>query len=319
MGTSKDQSTQSALEPHDIIAPSLDARHARVRGFIEQLAEDPPQVILFEGGTADEREAVALYWAARINCVNSPAPCMECSACRQMITKSSRDLFFFDGRAGSIGYDGELNNTGTIKIEWIRELRSVLGEPPRAEKKRVVVLFEAQSLSIAAANALLKSLEEPRPNTSFLLLAPQRERLLPTLVSRSWVVTLAWPIGEAPSALSDEVHEWAGVLANFMVEGTGLMAKTGTRGALDATLAMHLLVHCQHELANAITGRKSGELARLFAQIDMGRQRKLDEVFSECQDSLNALVSPPLVIDWLGTKLYLLAKFSAKSSGRPIR
>lgn len=236
-----------------------------------------------------------------------------------MITKSSRDLFFFDGRAGSIGYDGEPNNTGTIKIEWIRELRSVLGEPPRAEKKRVVVLFEAQSLSIAAANALLKSLEEPRPNTSFLLLAPQRERLLPTLVSRSWVVTLAWPIGEAPSALSDEVHEWAGILANFMVEGTGLMAKTGTRGALDATLAMHLLVHCQHELANAITGRKSGELARLFAQIDMGRQRKLDEVFSECQDSLNALVSPPLVIDWLGTKLYLLAKFSAKSSGRPIR
>lgn len=319
MGTSKDQSTQSALEPHDIIAPSLDARHARVRGFIEQLSEDPPQVILFEGGTTDEREAVALYWAARINCVNSPAPCMECSACRQMITKSSRDLFFFDGRAGSIGYDGEPNNTGTIKIEWIRELRSVLGEPPRAEKKRVVVLFEAQSLSIAAANALLKSLEEPRPNTSFLLLAPQRERLLPTLVSRSWVVTLAWPIGEAPSALSDEVHEWAGILANFMIEGTGLMTKTGTRGALDATLAMHLLVHCQHELANAITGRKSGELARLFAQIDMGRQRKLDEVFSECQDSLNALVSPPLVIDWLGTKLYLLAKFSAKSSGRPIR
>lgn len=315
---SKDQSTQSALEPHDIIAPSLDARHARVRGFIEQLAEDPPQVVLFEGGTAEEREAVALYWAARINCLNSPAPCMDCSACRQMITKSSRDLFFFDGRAGSIGYDGEPNTTGTIKIEWIRELRSILGEPPRSERKRVVVLFEAQSLSIASANALLKSLEEPRPNTSFLLLAPQRERLLPTLVSRSWVVTLAWPVGES-SAPSEEVREWADVLATFMVEGTGLLAKTGTRGALDATLAMQLLVHCQHELATAITGRKAGELARLFGQLDMGRQRKLDEVLSECQDSLNALVSPPLVIDWLGTKLYLLAKFAAKSSGRTIR
>ena len=318
MGTSKDQSTQSALEPHDIIAPSLDARHARVRGFIEQLAEDPPQVVLFEGGTAEEREAVALYWAARINCLNSPAPCMDCSACRQMITKASRDLFFFDGRAGSIGYDGEPNTTGTIKIEWIRELRTILGEPPRSERKRVVVLFEAQSLSIASANALLKSLEEPRPNTSFLLLAPQRERLLPTLVSRSWVVTLAWPVGDS-SARSEEVREWADVLATFMVEGTGLLAKTGTRGALDATLAMQLLVHCQHELASAITGRKGGELARLFAQLDMGRQRKLDEVLSECQDSLNALVSPPLVIDWLGTKLYLLAKFAAKSSGRTIR
>ncbi|MEZ0577061.1 DNA polymerase III subunit delta', partial [Halodesulfovibrio aestuarii] len=278
MGTSKDQLTQSALEPHDIIAPSLAARHARVRGFIEQLAEDPPQVILFEGGTAEEREAVALYWAARINCVNSPAPCLECSACRQMITKSSRDLFFFDGRAGSIGFDGEPNNTGTIKIEWIRELRSILGEPPRSEKKRVVVLFEAQSLSVASANALLKSLEEPRPNTSFLLLAPQRERLLPTLVSRSWVVTLAWPIGETSSALSDEVREWSDLLATFMVEGTALLTKTGVRGALDATLAVQLIVHCQHELLSAITGRKAGELARLFAQLDIGRQRKLDEV-----------------------------------------
>ncbi|MEZ6852517.1 DNA polymerase III subunit delta' [Halodesulfovibrio aestuarii] len=319
MGTSKDQLTQSALEPHDIIAPSLAARHARVRGFIEQLAEDPPQVILFEGGTAEEREAVALYWAARINCVNSPAPCLECSACRQMITKSSRDLFFFDGRAGSIGFDGEPNNTGTIKIEWIRELRSILGEPPRSEKKRVVVLFEAQSLSVASANALLKSLEEPRPNTSFLLLAPQRERLLPTLVSRSWVVTLAWPIGETSSALSDEVREWSDLLATFMVEGTALLTKTGVRGALDATLAVQLIVHCQHELLSAITGRKAGELARLFAQLDIGRQRKLDEVLSECQESLNALVSPPLVIDWLGTKLYLLAKVAAKSSGRPVR
>lgn len=236
-----------------------------------------------------------------------------------MITKSSRDLFFFDGRAGSIGFDGEPNNTGTIKIEWIRELRSILGEPPRSEKKRVVVLFEAQSLSVASANALLKSLEEPRPNTSFLLLAPQRERLLPTLVSRSWVVTLAWPIGETSSALSDEVREWSDLLATFMVEGTALLTKTGVRGALDATLAVQLIVHCQHELLSAITGRKAGELARLFAQLDIGRQRKLDEVLSECQESLNALVSPPLVIDWLGTKLYLLAKVAAKSSGRPVR
>lgn len=319
MGTSNDQATQSALEPQDIIAPSLDARHARVRGFIEQLAEDPPQVILFEGGTAEEREAVALYWAARINCINSPAPCLECSACRQMITKSSRDLFFFDGRAGSVGFDGEPNNTGTIKIEWIRELRSILGEPPRSEKKRIVVLFEAQSLSIASANALLKSLEEPRPNTSFLLLAPQRERLLPTLVSRSWVVTLAWPKGEVSSALSEEIDDWSELLAEFMVDGTGLLAKTGVRGALDATLAARLIVHCQHELLSAITGRRAGELARLFAQLDVGRQRKLDEVLGECQDSLNALVSPPLVIDWLGTKLYLLAQFAARTSGRPVR
>ena len=307
MGTSQDHTTQSALEPHEIIAPALASRHARVRSFIEQLAEDPPQVILFEGGTADEREAMALYWAARNNCQNSPAPCMSCSSCTQMITKSSRDLFFLDGRAGS------------IKIDDVREMRSVLGEPPRSEKKRIVILSEAQALGIEAANALLKSLEEPRPGTSFVLLAPQRERLLPTLVSRSWVLTLAWPTGAESSPLDDEVREWAELLATFMVDGTSLLTKTGTRGALDTALASQLLVHCQQALANAITGRKSGELTRLFAQLDMGRQRKLDEVLGECQDALNAVVSPSLVIDWLGTKLYLLAKAAGRTKGQPVR
>jgi len=224
-----------------------------------------------------------------------------------MITKSSRDLFFLDGRQGS------------IKIDDVRELRGVLGEPPRSEKKRIVILAEAQALGIEAANALLKSLEEPRPGTSFVLLAPQRERLLPTLVSRSWVLTLAWPTDSELSALTDDVREWADLLATFMVEGTKLMTKTGTRGTLDAALAMEVIVHCQHELAGAIKGRKTGELGRLFAQLDLGRQRKLDEVLSECQEAINAVVSPALVIDWLGTKLYLLAKFAAKTSGRVIR
>ena len=319
MGTSKDHTTQSALEPQDSIAPSLAARHARVRGFIDKLAEDPPQVVLFEGGTTEEREAIALYWAARLNCVNSPAPCLQCSSCMQMLTKTSRDLFFYDGRPGSLGPDGEENKTGTIKIEWMRQLREVLGEPPRSEKKRVVVFFEAQSFSVESANSLLKSLEEPRPHTSYVLLAPQRERLLPTLVSRSWVITLAWPTGEEPSAFDDDISEWSKLLAAFMVDGTKLLAKTGTRGAMDIALARHLIVHCQHELTAAITSRSGSELARLFAQLDMNRQRKLDEVLSESQDALNANVSPPLVIDWLGTKLFLLAKAAAKTNGRPVR
>ena len=100
---------------------------------------------------------------------------------------------------------------GSIKIETVRELRTILGEAPRGDGKRVVILAEAQSLGVEAANALLKSLEEPRPGVCFLLLAPQRERLLPTLVSRGWVVTLAWPEAGTPS--TPELFQWEEALA----------------------------------------------------------------------------------------------------------
>lgn len=82
---------------------------------------------------------------------------------------------------------------GSIKIDEVRALRPLLGEPPRFGRKRVIVMAEAQALGIEAANSLLKVLEDPCPDTCFVFTAPQRERLLPTLVSRGWVVTLPWP------------------------------------------------------------------------------------------------------------------------------
>ena len=105
-----------------------------------------------------------------------------------------RDFFVLDGREES------------IKIAQVREqVRPVLGEAPREAQKRIILLAEAQSLGEAAANALLKSMEEPRPHNAFILTTPQRERLLPTLISRSWILTLPWPLPGKSTGL------WAGM------------------------------------------------------------------------------------------------------------
>lgn len=173
------------------LAPGLE----RARSRLSALADRPPQLLHVEGGELNERVGLALWWAALLNCTNTeeagalqPEPCLACSACLRIGAGLFADLVILDGREGN------------IKIDQVRELRPLLGEAPRFGRKRVVVVLEAQALGVEAANSLLKSLEEPCPDSCFLFTMPQRERLLPTLVSRGWVLTLPWPESVASSA-----------------------------------------------------------------------------------------------------------------------
>lgn len=333
------EAVAAALAPVRAFAAS--SAQARVRGFLDRLAEQPPQVVLLEGGTAAERLAAAHYWAARLNCegpgdgptgsglraasvalpglpglsgfsdpkeipdgsgenagAREPAPCLDCSACLRMITHLHRDCFFFDGAAAS------------IKIDEVRTLRGVLGEPPREARRRVVIFREAQALVEAAANALLKSLEEPRPATSFLLLAPQRERLLPTLVSRSFALTLPWPSGEDPDG-REALASWEAALCAFLRTGRDFLEKSGAKGALDAPTAHALTSLCRRALVRCIAGRQDGVppvegLESLLALMPESRMRMLDEALAECQDSLVYGVNPVLAVEWLATRMYFL-------------
>ena len=70
-----------------------------------------------------------------------------------------------------------------IRLEQIREIVQFLSRPPLEAPRNVVVLEQAETMAEAAANALLKTLEEPGQAT-LILLAPSIESLLPTLVSR---------------------------------------------------------------------------------------------------------------------------------------
>ena len=220
--TATEEQLPTREEAEAAFALALDARQERVRAALNKLASDPPQVLILEGGSMAERFSVALWHAARLNCPEGRPPCLHCPACLQIGANLFHDLYVLDGREGS------------IKIETVRELRTILGEAPRGDGKRVVILAEAQSLGVEAANALLKSLEEPRPGVCFLLLAPQRERLLPTLVSRGWVVTLAWPEAGTPS--TPELFQWEEALAEFMASGQGWLDKTSGKGAVDRAL-----------------------------------------------------------------------------------
>lgn len=70
-----------------------------------------------------------------------------------------------------------------IRLEQIRQITQFLSRPPLEAPRSIVVLQQAETMAEAAANALLKTLEEPGQAT-LILIAPSPESLLPTLVSR---------------------------------------------------------------------------------------------------------------------------------------
>lgn len=103
------------------------------------------------------------------------------------------DLFWIEptylhqGKRVSAAQANELGlkrrGSAQIRIEQIREIAQFLSRPPLESRRAVVVLDGAETMAEAAANGLLKTLEEPGSAT-LILLAPELGSLLPTLVSR---------------------------------------------------------------------------------------------------------------------------------------
>ena len=116
---------------------------------------------------------LATNLAQALNCESPAPPCGQCRACQRIREGKHSDIT-------PIGLDSRTE----IGIDDIRGLQRSANLPPYEGKCRVFIIDEAEYLSIEAANALLKILEEPPPRVVWLLLAADEERLLPTIVSR---------------------------------------------------------------------------------------------------------------------------------------
>ncbi len=289
-------------EARAVFSPALHPALERPRAMLRALAFQPPQLLHLEGGETEDRVALALWWAALLNCddpegmepkASAMGPCLSCLSCLRLGANMHPDLILLDGRSGS------------IKIDEVRGLRPVLGEKPHFARRRVIIAAEAQSLGIEAANSLLKVLEDPCPDTCFVFTAPQRERLLPTLVSRGWVITLPWP--EAGRPLSEEFRFWEQALGHFVSEGRGWLDLSSARNGVDAAKAQQIVLVGQKALADCLAGREGGSLTSVFRRLPESALMQADEIFVECQDQLQALVNPLLVLDSMAARLYALA------------
>jgi len=303
-GPTPDNTSKSA-RPSAPGHPPLPTVDVRVLARLRTLSSRPPQSLVLEGGAATDREAAAFAWAKILNCPQGG--CGACAACGQIDERVFRDLIVVNK-----DFFEEAKREGVSGTDAMRRLLPVWGQPPHGAGSRVTVFAEAQDLHPSVANLLLKTLEEPRPGNVFVLLAPQRERLLQTLVSRSFVLTLPWP---KAGATAPDAAEWIAALLQFWDTGRGWFERTGTKGGADRDLAQRIVLGLQHGLAAALAlpasapaagGAASGQaaigLAARLARRGPAGLRRLDLALVQAQEALNQPTAPvALVLDWLAT------------------
>ena len=107
-------------------------------------------------------------------------PCGQCSQCRRIADGIHPDVRIIGVGTG----DEEGANRRDIRIEQVREIESFLNLTPYEGACKVVIVDGAELMNTAAANALLKTLEEPPPDSLLLLLTANEDALLPTIRSR---------------------------------------------------------------------------------------------------------------------------------------
>ncbi len=149
----------------------------------------------FEGLDGVGKELTAIAFAQALLCTEQPrVGCGHCRSCRRVAQRHEHDPcvplhpdVVLVGRAlyppDTIGGKREASE---ISVEQVR--RVVLTRAnyaPHEGLAQVFIVRDAEQLSVSAANALLKTLEEPRPNTHFVLLTSRSERLIDTIRSRS--------------------------------------------------------------------------------------------------------------------------------------
>jgi len=141
------------------------------------------------------RRSLATALAQAVLCLAPPAPgdwCGTCRACRQVPAGTYPDLHLVERSEDKKG----------IGIEQIRELQRSLALTPFDGRARVAVMTEFEDASEGAANALLKTLEEPPPRVYLVLTARDVEEVPPTIASRCEVLALRpVPEGEIAAAL----------------------------------------------------------------------------------------------------------------------
>ncbi len=254
-----------------------------------------PHAILLKGPQGIGKLDFAKLLAQSLLCEKPHAdgmPCDECSSCHWFSQETHPDFRLLQPDALAEVEDGEEREAGKkkpsrqISVDQVRELADFANLTAHQGGHRVVLIHPAETMNTSAANALLKTLEEPGGNMILILVSHKPQQLLPTILSRC--VELAMPMPR-----QDESRAW--LQQQGITNPGNLLAQVGFAPLAAARLAEE--------------GAGTEEYVRFVQEI--GQPARLDAL--ALAEHLQR-TDPAQVINWLQQWCYDLA--SAKLAGQ---
>lgn len=134
-----------------------------------------PSAYLFAGESGIGKKLTAINLAKTLNCLKPKTPidcCDECSSCKKIDSRTHPDFLM------------AAPEKGEIRVDEIRMIEEVISLAPYEGKRKVVIVNDAETMNPSAANAFLKTLEEPPPQSIIILISASPDRLPETIRSR---------------------------------------------------------------------------------------------------------------------------------------
>lgn len=151
--------------------------HEQIKEHMQAAIRDkkPFHAYLFQGEEGVGKEALARTFAAGLQCQSESAdkPCKECVSCRQMDSGNQPDVIWVTREKASLGVD-----------EIREQLCNAMDIKPFSSPYKIYLVPEAEKMTEAAQNALLKTIEEPPEYGIVILMTSNISALLPTIQSR---------------------------------------------------------------------------------------------------------------------------------------
>lgn len=273
-----------------------------------------PQSLILTG---NDRIALQVYaqWLAQLILCQSETEknCGTCSSCQKFKSLTHPDYHLIFPAAATATIDDtkiifkqlaenpfsspDIAETADILINSVREITKLLSRSPFESDKRIVVFHEAERLRKEAANAFLKTLEEPPKGTFFILVSVDPSQMLPTILSRCQQLKLQPfqpdELREFLKSLSIEPNKIDAVIR----QSNGQLSK-----ALD--LSQSELTDYFSEIVKLLVPLLKGNLPQMLETIGIWEKQGRDEVISYLQTFTEVLRSAFLLRENITSEIF---------------